>query len=65
MGQGDDQFFHLLHQHAVAKLRDHISGRELELLQQRSVSRVVVQALEYGVRLRSDQAAVTLGISSV
>src|ERR1700746_1769045 len=26
---------------AVAKLRDHISGRELELLQQRSVSRVV------------------------
>ena len=31
---------------AVAKLRDHISGRELELLQQRSVSRVVVQALQ-------------------
>jgi hypothetical protein len=31
---------------AVAKLRDHISGRELELLQQRGVSRVVVQALQ-------------------
>jgi hypothetical protein len=31
---------------AVAKLRDHISGREIELLQQRGVSRVVVQALQ-------------------
>jgi hypothetical protein len=31
---------------AVAKLRDHISGREIELLQQRGESRVVVQALQ-------------------
>jgi len=31
---------------AVAKLRDHISGRELELLQQRGVSRIIVQALQ-------------------
>ena len=50
---------------AVAKLRDHISGRELELLQERGESRVVVQVLQQGGHFGFDQTGVTLGISSV
>ena len=42
-----------------------ISDRQVQLLQERGISRVVVQALQKGVHFRKDQTAVTLGISSV
>jgi hypothetical protein len=42
-----------------------LSGRQVELLQERGISRVVVQALQQGVHFREDQAPVTLGICSV
>src|SRR6266851_4516322 len=42
-----------------------ISVREVELLQQRGISRVVVQVLQERVRLRLDQTGVPLSIRSV
>ena len=42
-----------------------LSGRQVQLLQERGKSRVVVQALQQGVHFRKHQTGITLGISSV
>src|ERR1700739_608911 len=46
-------------------LRLRMSGGQVQLLQERGVSRVIVQAVEKGVHLRRDQTAVAFGIGSV
>ena len=45
--------------------RIHASDREIEILQERGVSRVGAQVLKQGVHAGQDQAGVTSDISSV